>query len=173
MNHLRTSCAASSLVVTTIDQWTTWIKRIAQLKRWLICLSKIHSDMFHKQCQRHRWPSQVFSLNSTAFVSKVQNLNQASTSKSLKRLSKVDISVQMNADFDHMARALYGYLQMPPAPSSVSQLSSVRCGQSRMEASVPKHCTSSIEKVAGTEPKRECIVCTPVEYPSILWNTFL
>ena len=61
---------------------------------------------------------------------------------------------------------------MTPAPSSASQLSSVRCGQSRMEASVPKHCTLSIAKVAGTEPKRECIVCTPVEYPSILWNTF-
>ena len=57
---------------------------------------------------------------------------------------------------------------MTPAPSFESQLSWVRCGQSRMEVSLPKHSTSSIAKVSGTKPNRDWMVGCPEAYPSIL-----
>ena len=58
--------------------------------------------------------------------------------------------------------------QMTPAPSSGPQSSTVLWGQSRRDASLPVHRTSSILKVLETRPKWDFMVACPKGYPSIL-----
>ena len=61
---------------------------------------------------------------------------------------------------------------MTPAPSNGPQSSTVTCGQSRIEVSLPIHWTLSIPKVSATGPNQDCTVAPPEEYPSIL-SSFL
>ena len=61
---------------------------------------------------------------------------------------------------------------MTPAPSNGPQSSTVTCGQSRIEVSLPIHWTLSIPKVSATGPNQDCTVALPEEYPSILSSFF-
>ena len=58
--------------------------------------------------------------------------------------------------------------QITPSPSPIPQSSSVWWGQSRMEASLLVHRTSSIPKSPETDPNWDAIVYSPPRYPSIL-----